>query len=389
MPASGFDHGIASAKAAKGSPWVAVWTPGVNLANFFNLYNSRGDVTIGVATSILTTLDGPIQVVRYGALTVNAALTASQRCRGLMPLCDSLSVGAAGSISMTARGAAGSKNWAVDRDIFVPQAITFTGKNTSYADFLKWIRTTGYCIFDPSVYACPPPGMGDVQCDWATWTPYGSTIISAAGCGAGVAGAAYPATSSLNGATGGAGTNGGTGGGGRGGMASGGAGAAAVARSAPGTAWGGGPGSAGIYVGSANLVNAEPDMWGRAGGPSQGNYDAGGGAGNPGGTGAAAGARGADGTGGILIGIVRGAISLAAGHAISALGSAGGNGVAANSCGGGASGGGSVNLFHSGALTGTPNLLATGGPAGTGSVLGGAGGTGSTRVQPFAQMGWS
>ena len=232
---------MAVSKLSAKQPWTAVWTPGVNLVNFYNLYDSKGDVTISVATSIPTTLDGPIQVARYGALTVNAALTASQRCRGLMPLCDSLSVGATGSISMTARGAAGSKNWAVDRDIFVPQSITFTGKNTSYADFLKWIQTTGYCIFDPSMYACPPPGMGDVTCDWATWTPYGSTIISAAGCGLGARGQYGGVGSYLSGYTGGAGTLG-TGGGGSGGMAY----AGGTCSGSPGRPWGGGPGSAGV-----------------------------------------------------------------------------------------------------------------------------------------------
>jgi hypothetical protein len=367
MPASGFDHGIANVKTAKGSPWVAVWTPGVNLANLFNLYDSRGDVTIGAATSIPTTLDGPIQVVRYGTLTVNAALTASQRCRGLIILSDARSTGAAGSISMTARGAAGTKNWAVDRDIFVPQSITFTGRNTSYADFLKWIRQTGYCIFDPTLYACPPPGMGDVTCDWATWTPYGSTIISVAGCGAG---AAPGSNTYANFTPGGAGSNapGGGGGGCGEGGASGGWGG-------PGRPWGGGPGGGGGLARSA-------DAYGGFGG--LGDWG-GGGAGNPPGPGAGIG------TGGVLLEFCRGNASFTAGHSITANGSNGGSGT----CGGGGSAGGVAGFFFGGSLTGTPNLSAAGGPAGGGANIdgryksGSAGGVGSTQSKSFATMGWA
>ncbi|MHC1791769.1 hypothetical protein [Solidesulfovibrio sp.] len=376
-------------KLSAKQPWTAIWTPGVNLVNFFNLYDNKGNVTISAPTSIASTLDGPIQVARYGALTVNGGLTTAQRCRGLIVLSDSLTMGAGGHMSMTARGAAGASNWAVDKDIFVPQSITFTGKNTSYADFLKWIRQTGYCIFDPSMYACPPQGMGDVQCDWATWTPHGSAIVSAAGCGVGIHGVAIPAGSSFNGSTGEAGTNGGAGSGGRGGVSSAVAGATASSRSAPGTPWGGGPGGAGIYAGSSNIANAEPDMWGGRGGDSKGNGAAGGGAGNPGGTGVAPGLAGGNGTGGVLASICRGAVALAAGHLLSSLGSAGGDGVGAGSCGGGGSGGGPVSLLFGGALTGTPNLLASGGPAGTGAIPGGPGAAGSTQAKTFAQMGWS
>ena len=348
-------------------PWVAVWTPGVNLVNFYNLYDSKGDVTISVATSIPTTLDGPIQVARYGALTINAALTASQRCRGLIILSDARSTGAAGSVSMTARGAAGAKNWALDKDIFVPQSITFTGRNTSYADFLKWIRQTGYCIFDPTLYACPPPGMGDVTCDWATWTPYGSTIISVAGCGTG---AAPGANTYMNGTPGGAGSNapgGGGGGCGENGQSGGWGG--------QGRPWGGGPGGGGGPARSA-------DAYGGFGG--LGDWG-GGGAGNPPGNGAGVG------TGGILLELCRGNASFTAGHSITANGTNGGSGT----CGGGGSAGGVAGFFFGGSLTGTPNLSAAGGPAGSGVNVdgryksGSAGGAGSTQSKSFATMGWA
>ncbi len=374
---------MAVSKLSAKQPWTAVWTPGVNLVNFYNLYDSRGDVTISVATSIPTTLDGPIQVVRYGALTVNAPMTAAQRCRGFMPLCDSLSVGAAGSISMTARGAAGAANWAVDKDIFVPQAITFTGKHTSYADFLAWIRKTGYCIFDPSMYASPPPGMGDVTCDWATWVPYGSTIISTAGCGAG----ASPVGNST-GNTGGTGTGGPGGGGGGPAPYMWGAGSPG----APGRVWGGGQGSGG---GSNTLM----DIWGRQGGSAN---CGGGGAGNPGGPsgGAAGGTAGASGTGGVVIIICRGSVTLTAGHSFSSNGSAGGAGYGGRdvpACGGGGSGGGFIGLYYGATLTGTVSYAANGGAGGTASGAnnnasnynGGPGGAGVMQTKAFSTMGWA
>ena len=364
--------------------WTATWTPGVNLTNLFALYDSLGDVTINTPTSVPTTLDGPIQMARYGALTVNAAMTAAQRCRGLMLLADSLIMGAAGSISMTARGAAGAKNWAVGKDIFVPQSITFTGKNTSYADFLKWIRTTGYCIFDPSLYACPPPGMGDVQCDWATWAPFDSTIISAAGCGSPVLMNGYQGSAS----TGGAGSNApGAGGGGGQGPGSN------TYQSGRGRVWGGGCGSGGS---SGTGLDATSDQYGGIGGSgTSGNGNTGGGgAGNPGGSGYA---QGAAGTGGVLIVICRGSVTLATGHVLSATGSAGGASVGGSqaACGGGGSGGGLVALFYGGSMTGTPNLSAAGGAGGPASgaqsynLYGGAGGAGTTRAATFAAIGWS
>lgn len=369
--------------SAVNQPWSYTWTPGASLANFFTLYNyhsladASGNATISVAASIATALDGPIQVARFASLTVNAALTSSQRCRGLMPICDTFAIGASGSISMTALGAAGSSKWA-NKDIFVPQSITFTGKNTSYAQFLAWIKSTGYCIFDPTLYAAPLPGMGDVQCDWATWTPYGSTMVSAATVGAGLGiGCGYSTGAGVGpGTAGGAGTNA-PGGGGGGAYYFSVAGALAVSRSGPGTPWGGGPGSGGAS--GTSVASGPADLLGGPGGAA-GGANAGGGAGNPGGAATGSGTTG-QGTGGILLVIARLTASLTAGHVIAANGIAGGTGASA---GGGGSGGGKAGLYSL-SVTGTPNLTATGGPAGTNA---GAGGAGSTESKTFATMGW-
>lgn len=337
------------------------------ISNLFGLYQSKGDLTVSGATNLPSTLDGPIAAYRYNTLTVNAALSVANRCRGLLLMCDTLVVGAAGSISMTARGAVGNSAWA-NQDILVPINVKLSGQKTGFRDFVAWCSANNYAIFDPTLYACPVPGMGDVQANYAAWPGTAPAIISAAGCGGG-----------LFGSNGNAGSAGGTGSGGAGGSYSGYSGL-----SAPGRVWGGGPGSAGM--GGCTFAPHSADLYGGIGGTSISS--GGGGAGNPGGGGAGGGLTGGTGTGGPLIIICRGNITLTAGHSITSNGSQGGGG-SANS-GGGGSGAGSVFLSYGGALTGTPNLAATGGLGGAGSQTGGyAGGAGSAQVKTFAQMSWS
>lgn len=340
------------------------------MSTLFSLYQSKGDVIMSGAVNLSASLDGPIAVARYGALSVpnGATLSVANRCRGLLLLCDSLSVGASGVITMTARGASGSRFWA-NQDIMLPTGgIKLSGRGTSYRDFALWLAANGYFVGDPSLYASPPPGMGDVTADYSAWPSKGGTAIVPAGtCGASPA--------ATNGTAGGAGTLGGSGAGGVGSSGY------AAHPGTPGYVWGGGCGGGGDAGGNSF---GPPYPYGGQGGAGAGG--GGGGAGNPGGTGGNA---GVDGTGGILIIICRGAVTLTSGHIISALGSAGGAYSSGSSGGGGGSGGGSVSLFYGGTLTGTPNLLATGGAAGSGYFPGGAGGAGSTQYKTFAAMGWS
>lgn len=368
-------------------PWTYIWTPGINLANFFALYDSLGTKD-RAAYSVSTTLDGPIQVERYGALTVSGLMTASQRCRGLIVLADSLSVGASGVISMTARGARGAVNWAVGRDIFVPASITFTGQNTSLAQFLAWIRRTGYCIFDPSMYACPPPGMGDVTCNWATWTPYGQTLIkSEVGNGLGAAG--NGAFNTATGATGGTGSNGPGGGGGGGAMTT----YVTSMPGGPGNPWGGGAAGGGSNALDVKLPGKVVDQYGGKGGDADhtgGN--SGGGAGNPGGIGYGTGSAGSSGTGGVLFVFVAGGVTLSGGTPFESKGSQGGAAGATVSSSGSGSGGGKIAVIHKNAMTGTFTTSVAGGLAGTGGsngvYTGGPGGAGHAEEKPFSTMGW-
>lgn len=341
--------------------WAQDWVPGATLANLFNLYPSKGDVTIAAATALPATEDGPGIANRFGTLTVNAALkAAAQRCRFSALLCDYLIMGAAGSMSMTARGAAGSPKWP-NQDILIPNNMRLSGKAANYRDFTAWIAANGYAIFDPTLFACPVPGMGDVQANWMEWPGHGASIISASGCGAAQVGSA---TANTAGITGNAGV-----------LAPGSGGTAFTSSfpgvSAPGRVWGGGPGSGCVLT---RTLNEMPDIWGGRGG--QGTYS--GGAGNPSGNNVDT----SKGTGGCLYIFVRYDVVLTAGHLFAADGMPGEDGGG----GGAGSGGGRVALYYGGTMTGTPNMSAQGGLGGAPS--GGRGGAGATSVNTFLQMGW-
>jgi len=286
-----------------------------------------------------------MKVFRAGALTVNAALTFSNRCRGSVQLLDALVMGASGSISMSGKGAVGSSKWAI-QDILIPSYIVLSGNKTSPQDFFKWIRKTGYYICDPSLYASPPQGMGDVTADYASWPGRGTSIIFAATRGA-KAERYFQGSSQANGAVGGAGTNA-PGGGGTGGIYSSGP-YSCNGRSSPGQMWGGGAGS---EMAEDNAFHPDADQYSSLYG------------------------------GGVLVLIVRGGVTIASGAIVSADASS-----YLASGGYGQAGGGFVGLYHSGALSNSGTIRADG-AIGGGSPAGGSGGAGSTAVKTFTLMGW-
>ena len=331
--------------------WTYDWLPGTALANLFNLYPSKGDVTIATATNLPSLLDGPITVARYGALTVNAALSVTNRCRGLVILCDSLTMGAAGSISMTARGAVGSLKWAI-QDILIPTNMRLVGKGTSHREFAAWLAANGYAIFDPTLYACPMPGMGDVQANWTEWPGSGGTLLSAAGCGTGGARVRGGGSNSgSNGNNGAAGVNA-PGGGGGGGRYSGGGGYTADGgQGGPAVPWSGGSPGLGSYEG----FGTDGYLWG---GPWIQSIR----------------------PGGVCFVFCRGNVTLTSGHLFSA------NGESASSTYMAGAGGGRIGLVYKGTLAGTFNGTASGGGFTSWASNGGAG---VADIKTFAQMGWN
>jgi hypothetical protein len=324
----------------------------------FDLYTSLGDVTISAPTQIATVQDGPMRVARYGKLTVNAALTASARCRGLVILCDELVVGAPGSISMSGLGASVPSAVVPEfpiADIVIPDVLTVQSSSRQYADFLRLLRDNGVAPFDRGYFESRNAaglGIGVTQ-------GTGVVLVTATGCGAGGARKASGGADAQTGNAGTAGTSGGTGGGG-GGAAYG------VDRYQIGGAGGGGSPYSGGCGGGAGLSGA---------GGQDTTLSA------P----VASSLVGAVAPGGLLIIICRGPVTIASGGVISADGTAGG---VSGTVGGGGSGGGAVVLIHGGTLTNSGTIRATGGAGGVGSLCnGGAGGNGSVVTKTFAQMG--
>ena len=409
MPQSVFDYKTPT--QVQGAAWTMrldVAPPGSLAAPLFAMYPSLGDVTISTATNIDTVEDGPVKVVRFGNLTVNALLSVTKRCRGLMILCDSITYGASGGISMTGKGAKGASNWPVI-DFTIPLSVQLSASRINLQDVLKYIREKGIWIGDPIFWAYPDSGVGDCR---AIITPGGVALLSAAGCGQGAAaGSNYTGPGGGVGATGAAGLNGGTGGGGTGGWMS----DQRQVVGAPGnggTPWGGGNASGAAFnaylaalssqaicIGTPSGPSILPEPWGGEGGDgvNSGYMKGGGGAGNPGGAGYDASSAGQDGTGGNLFILCRGNIIRNASDIVQADGKNGGAvvGIASNyCCGGGGSGGGHISEICGGTKTGTGTTRANGGLGGTAAgstsynYAGGAGGAGSVVTKTFAQMGW-
>ena len=216
----------------------------------------------------------------------------------------------------------------------------------------------------------------------------GSTSIPSAGASGG-------ASTSASGSAGSAGSTGGAGAGGSGSWTAG-TGAAGTAFS--GGSAGGGSGGSATSSSVGNGVNGAADGGaGGAGGTANLYSDSaggGGGAGNPGGAagnrsgtnagGTSRATSGATGTGGVIILIATGNITISG--TIAADGANGGQADIPGpnpAGGGGGSGGGSVNILYRGTLSNTGTIRANGGSGGAGSTAtqnGGAGGAGSTRT---------
>lgn len=330
-------------------------------------YNEIPEHTvISADTEIPSTLDGPTVVQRYRNLTINGGctLTTQYRCCGLVLVVDG-DLTISGSISMTARGA----NFIPNGDHLIKNTllpandivyeIDIPATADEIADFLNKEKSRYHsldelpAIYRPTLYAKGPSGNiyfpGDL----------GSVPI------VGGAGAVRRSTEGA-GSAGTAGTNRGCGGGGSGGAKKGTSGGGTA-----GTCYSGGSGGGG----SADYGNAGTGSpYGGAGGDG---LAAGGGAGNPGGTGSEAGETG---TGGLLIIICTGKVTINASGSVKAWGSSGGYAFWG---GGGGSGGGSINIFHS-SFVNNGTLSASGGSGGgDGSTRGGAGGAGCVTIDQY------
>ena len=300
-----------------------------------NLTGSITNVRTFVSRSFRSTQDGVPVVKNFSSLFISRSVVVSptNRCRGMLIFVDGDAT-ISGSLRMNGRGAS-----AVGVDA------SFTTIN--------------------------PPYLGDY---WSTQLFPSSSYLSrvfAAGSGGGSGGGTVNGSGNP-GVAGGLGRSGGGGGGGGAPSTTGGAGAAGTSFSGGSGGGGGAPGGSG----TAGTTN------GGAGG--NGATNGGGGAGNPNGSN---GTQTAEGTGGLLILIVRGNLRIGPNGSVTANGSAGNSAQPTAGAGaGGGSGGGVLYVYYGGTLINNGTVTANGGSAGVpttspaGGGAGAAGGAGTAII---------
>ncbi|MBI4804732.1 MAG: hypothetical protein HY795_05820 [Desulfovibrio sp.] len=363
-----------SAAAGQGvQPWsktITLFPGGGDVSAFFGLYQSQGDVTLTGANTIPTLPDGPEKVVRYGNLTLGdgtiaTSLTASNRCKGLTILCDTLVVKSNATLGMSARGPCITRTddpFFPFIDFKIPFQVTLSSSSVSVSCAIDTIRRSGIAPWDSGVFQSVLLSLLGFN---LSVSQVGSVaLLVASGCGGGGVGA-----------VGGTGTNGGCGGGGGGYNVNWGGNYNIQAGGGSGTPYGGGSGTGGTYAESAGAYSVTNQAYGRDIYSGPGTWSVptgvGAGAGNP-----CPGNSASNGVGGKLVVIAKTAVTIHSGGKIESRGVAG-------SAYGGSSGGGHVSII-------TPSYANSGTvqcPGGTGSS-GYNGGAGSVVTKTFADMGW-
>lgn len=375
-------------------------------------YDSSGNTTLTV-TNKNGSFDGDMLVKQYSSFTVNSGhtYTVDQPCRGLVILCTG-NVTIDGTLSMAGKGAfADAEDNSTNPNSNIPSNVPSNGLiwrfvqptggqgpfSTSPTDLngaappasvlYTWLNTHNSYISNPSFkgYEVRMSRQG---------ASGGSSVI---GNGSGPD-PGNPGTAGTNSESSGLYTMQ-TGGGGSGSngdwTGSTGSGAGSY-----GSCFGGGSGGGGNRSNNPLDAGMNAGVWGGAGGFGDNggafNYCGGGGAGNPGGAGNAnAGTAnpGGNGTGGLLVIIAKGSVTVAG--TIDVRGVAGGSASGhpdsnrVESAGGG-SGGGIILIAYGGTYLNTGTVTAAGGAGGTSSPSGysavsaGAGGAGSVRTLPIS-----
>lgn len=316
----------------------------INFYNFETSYvksidNNLGNVTISSSTNLSSTSDGDMITAVYQTLTINSGYTLStlNRCRGLRIIVLGNCI-INGTLSMTARGA----NYPPPNDDLPIYDL--------YGNLLATVPRIG-SIGAPTNTS---PGVGT-----------SGTAGVDRGCGGGGGGGGYGAI---------------RGGGGIASCYSGGA---------------GGGGFCAYNSGTGNSMDGR-NYGGRGGDGYYSYYNdtyyCRGGVGNPGGSewyrnGSYVGAA-PTGTGGLLILIVYGNLTIGSTGIICSDGTSANSGSTTCLGGGGGSGGGSVNIFYKGILNNSGTLRANGGTGTTtsyssNSYIGGNGGAGSIQISKF------
>jgi hypothetical protein len=324
---------------------------------------SDGALTTSGNISFANVQDGDVVVKQFSNLTINAGhtVTTSTRCRGLVVYVNG-DCTINGTLSMTARGANVNPTLA--------NSIPATG-----------IRLARFQYGSNETLAASDLGGTGAGGVGAVWRAAEAGQLGVEGNGRifviardGGAGAGGVSNGNINSQTpGNAGGNGvfGAGGGGSGSAAGtySGGGSSGTCYSG-GCGGGGGAGNPGVGGGSAQPYGGA----GGAGTIRNAAGSAGGGAGNPGGSSEGGGGIGSSGTGGLLVLVVKGNLTVGPTGSILSQGSMGGGGGVS----GGSSGGGRILILHAGTYAGSGSINAVGGAA---AGQGGPGGAGSVTIE--------
>jgi hypothetical protein len=342
------------------------------------------NITISQDMLLPSVQDGDMVTFFAKNLTIDAGatLTTENRCKGMRIICFG-DCTISGKISMTGRGA-----FAAGEDVTIDIATQslFTVK---FPAELRAIDIYLKNFFNPASEFSDMPESIRPVIEKETLTGQSLGTVPAVG------GAGGTAPSNAGGTAGAAGTNRAAGGGGSGGsyISAGYAGAGGI-----GTAFSGGPGGGGA---ASNTTGYHAYASSGANDGGAGGYGAvnmastayaqaaGGGAGNPGGAGAnrltGVGNPGSVGTGGLLILIVLGNLTINAGGTIESKGSTGGSTSSATyAAGGGGSGGGSINIAYGGLYANAGTITSSGGAGGSSTRTGGAGGAGCITIEQLS-----
>ena len=331
-----------------------------------------GAVTISSNTNLVVpnkvgSYDGDMVVKQYSSLTIDAGstLTVDQPNRGLFIMVTG-NCTINGTLSMTARGGNGNPttSGASDSAAVSATGLRFAVKKTGSTDTLSAADFAGTGTTTVSAVSSFPAISGD-----------GKIYTVGRTGGAGGAGKNIPPPNAdlpKRPGTSGVATLS-SGGGGSGGGYSEGVGLH-IGGGAAGSVFSGGPGGGGSYGSSGGMTVAGDGVaYGGAGGQGGGTvvYNImSGGAGNPGGASPTQVTR-MDGTGGLLILIVGGNLTIGGSGSIQANGVNGGTGIGnpaphTSYGGGGGSGGGKLLTLHGGTLTNGGTITSTGGSGGVG-----------------------
>ncbi len=374
--ASESKYGYAEFIAITANTVITAISPGdgkiSGISNYFG-DGSDGDVVFSVNTNLTSVVDGDIVVKNYQNITINSGITVttSNRCRGLLLFADG-DVEINGILSMTARGCHANPA-TVGTDADTPVAAG-DGNNVGVNGIqFPFVTAAGSDTLSAAGFEGCGSALYALISEFPELSANGDIIAFPRVGGAGGVGV----TGVTDGLVGTAGSTNQSGGGGSGGVNQA---SFSTGDGSAGTCFSGGAGSGGLY--NQSLDGDDAGLYGGVGSDGvTGSTGPGGGAGNPGGSGVG-GQDGEDGTGGLLIIICSGNITVGAGGIISANGKNGGNTSLASTGGGGASGGGNIALIRVGTYTNNGTVEAAGGTGGTDSGFqpGGNGGAGSIQT---------